>query len=82
MTFNMLLMKTIDNDSDISESELDIKIGLIDLLIKVNNLYNVNDIKGLVLEIEKDYIIIYIHRYINEKITTFGIKTKNKKKKN
>lgn len=70
--------KSINDDSDLTESELDDKIQSVDTIVPVHDVSKESEILDIVNEIEGEgtFEIVYIHHYLNENIVSFGLKIK------
>lgn len=83
-SFDIDAIKTVKSKSDLpSEQELDEKMGAIDILVPIHGVTDMDTIKELIEDLENktegklnptDFKIVYIHRYLAENITTFGLK--------
>jgi hypothetical protein len=71
-------IKTVNSDSDLTEKEIEEKVDYCDILIPLHGTTKMKDIKAFIQAMDEGetFQIIYIHRYIQDNITTFGVKMK------
>ena len=71
-------IKTVHADSDMTEKEIEEKVDSCDILIPLHGTTKMEDIKVFIQAMEEGgtFQIIYIHRYMQDNITTFGVKLK------